>query len=88
MYTTLIEAAKLMAYDNGVINRLETEEDVVGHMIDNVKLVYNEGELEAAENFLAHLSKEDLITLCTGEAGEISCPPLVEVVLETMFKHM
>lgn len=89
MYTQkLIEAAKLIAYDNGAINRLSTEAEVVTKMIAVAKAVHNEGELEAAENFLAHLSDEDFAELCTGEAGAINCTPLVDEVLETLFDSM
>jgi len=83
----IIEAAKLIAYDNGAINRLHTEESVVKHMLDSLD-VYTSEELRDVENFLAHLSKEDLEELCTGEYGAVPATKLVEAVLEKMFDNM
>ncbi|WP_407306201.1 hypothetical protein [Acinetobacter sp.] len=83
----IIEAAKHIAYDNGAINRLTTEEQVINQMLATLS-VYTPEELDDVENTLAHLSDQDLIMLCIGEHGMILTTELVESVLETLFDNM
>lgn len=65
-------AALLIAYDNGMINREESEQDFLEKAkealcADGVPMM----DVIELEVFLSALTEADLDTLCTGEEGEI-----------------
>jgi hypothetical protein len=67
MAQTFQQAVIEMAYDNGVINRLETEESVVKRVMASVKTTFSTEEIERADIELTAMSKADFDEFLTGE---------------------
>lgn len=59
-YPTIKKAIIELAYDNGVVNRLETEEEVLKRL-DILVRCYEDSELEKWENILSSLEEEVFI---------------------------
>lgn len=66
---TTKRAALLIAYDNGFINRLCSEQAWL-EMAEEALIEYQPTTLDAVETILSKLSKEDLETVCTGKYDE------------------
>lgn len=83
------KAALNIAYDNGMVNRMNTEQQF---MIGANEVLKEYTDYMAIENFLATLTDEQLDTLCTGEEQEQviilrACPIAAKVndLLEAIF---
>lgn len=80
----LERAAIHIAYDNGMVNRNNSHEIVIGEMLSNA--IRTGEDLSAVDNFLSTLSDEDMETLCCGEYGVVKCSESVDRVLNAMFE--
>lgn len=84
-FTWLFEAARIIAYDNGMINRTTTEDEILIEMMNRAAERNELYKMVLAERYLARLSSEDLQELCIGEASE-STPEYVDKILNDLFE--
>ncbi|WP_335954032.1 hypothetical protein [Acinetobacter higginsii] len=68
-YSNIVKAAKEIWYDNGMINRFESESEKVELLLNWLQTL-DSNLLEPIELELSKLSEEDLDTVCCGEETE------------------
>ena len=88
MAQTFEQAVIDMAYDNGVINRHETEESVVRRIMTSVKLVFNADEIQQATAELAAMSKDDFDEFLTGETEMVEASDLLRDITAFVFDSL
>jgi hypothetical protein len=71
----LARAVKEMGYDNGCINRYNTEDEVIEYALSAVHELGLITEMTAADGFLNQLTDEQLNELTCGEADGIEHAP-------------
>lgn len=82
MHPATQKAALLIGYDNGMINRAESEATFLANC-EAALQEQPEAVLQECETYLAALTDQQLDDLCCGE-GEQSCPDAVDEVLNTI----
>jgi hypothetical protein len=66
----LIEAIKVLLYDNGAVNRYQTEEAALDRILSLLKRTYPRYLLDAADDQLSVMSVADFQTLLIGEESQ------------------
>ena len=89
-YPKLRHAVVEIAYDNGCVNRIHTEQEVVENAFDALAARFDHGELQRVNSFLAALPTDSFDRLCTGEymEPESDIEQLVENVLGCAFDNL
>lgn len=88
MAQTFQQAVIEMAYDNGVINRLETEESVVKRVMASVKTTFSAEEIERADVELTAMSKADFDEFLTGETELVEASDLLRDITAFAFDSL
>lgn len=88
MQNVLIDAALLIAYDNGMINRYKTEKVFLRETMSVLNGNYSAENLSEVSAELALLTPEQLDDVCTGEAPETDnrVSDLTHMVLNSIFE--
>lgn len=87
-YPTLYTAAKYILYDNGMVNRLTTEQAELTCAFARADRAAGQAGLEAAEQELAKLSPEALYEICCDNGGgEQSISDIADTVLNAFFEE-
>lgn len=90
-YQTLRKAVLELVYDNGVINRGESEEDTLKRLELVVKC-YSDEDLEECEYFLHHIPDEQFIPAIMGTCNDFaivnSFPAILDSFLWEIFEAL
>ena len=65
-YENVKKAFLLVAYDNGIINRFESEDEFIKNSEQEIISGYYDEDLNKFDKFLATLNEQELQTLCIG----------------------
>lgn len=82
----LSEAALMIAYDNGMINRYNPEKEFLDETQKFLTEAYTSPQLVEVETYLAAKSDEDFYDMICGGANQ-DWPDLVDAVLQSIFEH-
>ena len=83
-FPTIIKAAIIIAYDNGMVNRHTLEEEQVETMIMRAMGKFSPAEFKEVEDFLKVLDESSLYDLCTD--GPDGTPEFIAPFLNTLFE--
>lgn len=87
----LTAAVLLIAYDNGAINRQQSQEYVLQAIKGAVGSAFSNAELEEVERELSHFSAQELEDVCIGKDGTpeyLAASELVRKVLDTAWEAL
>lgn len=82
-FPTIIKAAIIIAYDNGMVDRHTLEEEQVEMMIMRTMGKFSPAEFKEAEDFLKVLDESSLYDLCAD--GSDGTPEFIDRFLNTLF---
>jgi hypothetical protein len=87
-FTFLRNAVILLAYDNGCVNRFETEESVVSKAMDALYAHWTIQELDKADQELAAFTPEQFEDVIVGEHDPSKCSKLLDDILNMAFDNL
>jgi hypothetical protein len=88
-YPNLRAAAIHIMYDNGMVNRLVTEEVELSRVAHDLELTYETEQLRQVEGELGRLGPAALELACTGgqdEPDKVAISPLADAMLDVIFE--
>lgn len=88
-FPAIIRAAVEIAYDNGMVNRLQPEQECILNMVMDAMTKYTPEDFIVAEKFLTSLSEEQMYEICTGGWSQSDDPnfnPFIDEFLNTLFE--
>lgn len=77
-----------IAYDNGMINRYNTEVEVVEDMLQRVLNYFSMEAIDMVEQELLSMSEEQFMNVCVGSADEMVISELANSLLDVAFERM
>lgn len=83
-FPTIIKAAIIIAYDNGMVNRHTLEEEQVETMVMRAMGKFSPTEFKEVEDFLKTFDEAALYDLCTD--GQDDTPEFIDRFLNTLFE--
>ncbi len=79
-----------IAYDNGIVNRDHTEQEVLDHIAAHF-ITADDALIDGVDTYLRSLPTAHFQTLCSGEEQDrknIGAPPYVMLFLDDLFENM
>lgn len=92
-YPRLAEAIRIIAYDNGCVNRFNPESEVVSRAYDRVVAHYESiqlaSDLANVDSELAKLTDDELLDVCTmPEEERAAISSIAEEILDVAFDYL